>query len=136
MALLHYRRTFVEKLFALHGKVIRLLDEGHSLARDARHYSDLHALAGTHEVRVMLATPEYDEIRRDYDRKSREFFPKSHRPPPGLSFAASPALFPDAELRARLVDDYDTQCRLLFSNSDYPSFEEVLARFEEIRELL
>ncbi len=49
----------------------------------------------------MLATPEYDEIRRDYDRKSREFFPKSHRPPPGLSFAASPALFPDDELRAQ-----------------------------------
>jgi hypothetical protein len=136
MALLHYRRTFVEKLFALHGKVIRLLDEDRPLARDARHYSDLHALAGTHEVRVMLATPEYDEIRHDYDRKSREFFPKSHRPPPGLSFAASPALFPDAELRARLVDDYDTQCRLLFSHSDYPNFEEVLARFEEIRALL
>ncbi len=56
--------------------------------------------------------------------------------PSGLSFAASPALFPDAELRAKLVDDYDMQCRLLFSNSDYPSFEEVLARFEEIRELL
>jgi hypothetical protein len=136
MPLLHYRRTFVEKLFALHGKVVRLLEEGHPLARDARHYSDLHALAGTHEVRAMLTTPEYDEIRRDYDRKSREFFPKSHRPPPRLSFAASPALFPDAELRAQLVDDYDTQCRLLFSNSDYPSFEEVLARFEEIRELL
>jgi hypothetical protein len=84
----------------------------------------------------MLATPEYDEIRRDYDHKSREFFPKSHRPPPRLSFAASPALFPDAELRAQLVGDYDTQCRLLFSNSDYPSFEDVLARFEEIRELL
>lgn len=137
MPLLHYRRTFVEKLFALHGKVVRLLDEGHPLARDARHYSDLHALAGTHEVRAMLATPEYDEIRRDYDRKSREFFPKSYRPPPGLSFTASPALFPGAQLRARLVGDYDTQCRLLFSNSDdYPSFDEVLARFEEIRELL
>jgi hypothetical protein len=136
MPLLHYRRTFVEKLFALHGKVIRLLDEGHPLARDARHYPDLYVLAGTHEVRTMLSTPEYEEIRQDYDRKSREFFPKSHRPPPGLSFATSPALFPDADLRARLAGDYEAQCRLLFSNEDYPKFEEVLARFEEIRELL
>jgi Nucleotidyl transferase AbiEii toxin, Type IV TA system len=30
MTLLHYRRTFVEKLFALHGKVVRLQQEGPS----------------------------------------------------------------------------------------------------------
>lgn len=29
MTLLHFRRTFVEKLFALHGKVVRLIDEDH-----------------------------------------------------------------------------------------------------------
>jgi hypothetical protein len=42
MTLLHYRRTFVEKLFALHGKIIRLQIEGHPLGRDARHYADLY----------------------------------------------------------------------------------------------
>jgi hypothetical protein len=31
MHLLHFRRTFVEKMFALHGKVERLLTEGHPL---------------------------------------------------------------------------------------------------------
>jgi hypothetical protein len=136
MTLLHYRRTFVEKMFALHGKVIRLQQEGHPLGRDARHYPDLYVLAGQQEVRAMLASPEYGEIRRDYDEKSRAFFPKSYRPPQDLSFAESPALFPDGELLEQLATEYDTQCNLLFSGGDYPSFADVLARFEEIRALL
>jgi hypothetical protein len=136
MTLLHYRRTFVEKLFALHGKVVRLLEEDHPLGRDARHYPDLHALAGEHEVRAMLASPEYDEIRRDYDEKSRAFFPKGYRPPDGLTFAESPAFFPPPDLRQRLAADYDTQCRLLFSAAEYPPFDDVLSRFDEIRHLL
>ncbi len=136
MSLLHYRRTFVEKLFALHGKVVRLQQEGHPLARDARHYADLYALADQHEVRSMLASDEYVQICQDYDEKSRTFFPKSHRPPDRLSFAESPALFPDPELEAVLAADYETQCRLLFSGGTYPSFDDVLARFAEIRELL
>jgi hypothetical protein len=136
MTLLHFRRTFVEKLFALHGKVLRLQQEGHPLARDTRHYPDLYVLAAQDEVRAMLASSEYTEIRRDYDEKSRAFFPKSHRPPHELSFAASPALFPDDVLREQLTAEYNTQCDLLFSGSAYPPFADVLARFEEIRTLL
>lgn len=136
MTLLHFRRTFVEKLFALHGKVSRLLEEGHPLDRDARHYPDLYVLAGEHEVRAMLASEEYEHIRNDYDRTSREFFPKSYRPPPELSFTDSPALFPSAELKEQLAVAYERQCRLLFSSGDYPPFEQVLSRFEEIRTLL
>lgn len=135
MTLLHYRRTFVEKLFALHGKVVRLQQEGHPLARDARHYADLYVLADQHEVRSMLASDEYREIREDYDETSRAFFPKSHRPPDGLSFAESAALFPGPELQGALAADYEAQCQLLFSGA-YPSFDEVLARFAEIRKLL
>lgn len=136
MTLLHFRRTFVEKMFALHGKVVRLQEEGHPLGRDARHYPDLFVLAGEQEVRAMLSSPEYGDIRRDYDEKSRKFFPKSYRPPPELSFAESPALFPDGELRDQLAAEYATQCNLLFSGGDYPSFADVLARFEEIRALV
>ncbi len=136
MSLLHFRRTFVEKMFALHGKVIRLRDEGHPLGRDARHYSDLHALAGQHEVRTMLASPEYLVIREDYDRNSREFFASSYRPPDGLSFADSIALFPDDSLRPQLEAEYDEQCELLFATPNYPSFEQVLARFQELSRLL
>jgi hypothetical protein len=136
MTLLHYRRTFVEKMFALHGKVVRLQQDGVALGRDARHYPDLWVLAGEHEVRTMLASPEYGAIRRDYDAKSREFFPKGYRPPEGLSFANSPALFPDDALREQLAEEYRAQCQLLFSGGDYPPFEDVLARFEALRALL
>lgn len=136
MTLLHYRRTFVEKMFTIHGKVVRLLEEGRLLDRDARHYPDLYVLAGQPEVRAMLGSHEYDDIRRDYDEKSQIFYPKTYRPPADLSFANSPALFPDPKLRAQLAVDYERQCRLLFSGGIYPSFDEVLARFEEIRALL
>jgi nucleotidyltransferase AbiEii toxin of type IV toxin-antitoxin system len=74
MPLLHFRRTFVEKLFALHDKLTRFQAGGPRLDRDARHYSDLYVLASEREVRAMLASPEYLEIRRDCDAKSREFF--------------------------------------------------------------
>ncbi len=136
MTLLHYRRTFVEKMFAIHGKVLRLQQDGVALGRDARHYPDLWALAGEHEVRAMLASPEYGEIRQDYDAKSREFFAKSYRPPEGLSFAESSALFPEGSLRDQLAAEYRTECNVLFSDGDYPPFEDVLARFEELRALL
>jgi Nucleotidyl transferase AbiEii toxin, Type IV TA system len=136
MHLLHFRRTFVEKLFALHGKVERLLAEDHPLGRDARHYSDLHVLAEQHEVRAMLASPEFEEIKLDYDERSREFFPRAYRPPSDLSFKNSPALFPDADLRARLAPEYEAECSLLFSDQSFASFHEVLDRFTEIRALL
>ena len=135
MTLLHFRRTVVEKMFAIHGKVVRLVQEAVPLGRDARHYADLYVLAETHKVRTMLASPEYTEIRHDYDAKSREFFASIYRPPEGLSFAASPALFPDTDLRKQIASEYESQCRLLFARS-YPSFAEVCERFEGIRNLL
>jgi hypothetical protein len=136
MTLLHYRRTFVEKMFAVHGKVMRFLDDGVPLGRDARHYPDLYYLAGEREVQAMLASPEYGEIRRDYDEKSRKFFPRSYRPPDGLSFSSSPALFPQGALRAQLASGYETECERLFSAGGYPTFDEVLLRFEQLRSLL
>ena len=135
MTLLHYRRTFVEKLFTIHGKVERLLLEGIAVGRDARHYADLHALGRRADVREMLRTREYAEIRHDYDQKSRQFFPKSYRSPDGLGFSHSQALFPPDDLGRRLRRDYESQCRILFYGP-YPTFDEVLAGFEELREWL
>ena len=54
--LLHFRLTFVERMFALHGKVERFRAEpAKRLGRDARHYADLHVLAGRAEVTAMLS---------------------------------------------------------------------------------
>lgn len=135
MALLHYRRTFVEKLFAIHGKVERLKQEGHPLGRDVRHYADLYVLAGQAEVLQMLESPEYGDIKADYDAKSRTYFPNSYRPPDGLRFDRSPALFPTNELCAAIEPVYEDECRRLFFRP-HPPFAEVLERFESIRHLI
>jgi hypothetical protein len=135
MTLLHFRRTFIEKLFTIHSKVIRLLEDGTPVARDARHYADLHALAQRPEVLAMLRSDEYREIRNDYDALSCQWFPRSHRPPAKLSFRESPALFPPAELRQQLAADFATQCGLLFPG-EFPTFADVLGSFERLREWL
>jgi hypothetical protein len=135
MDLLHFRRTFVEKLFAIHGKVERLKREDHALGRDVRHYADLYVLAGKQEVRKMLASREYEEIKADYDAKSRTYFPDSYRPPDGLRFDRSDALFPNDDLRAVIESGYDEECSRLFYRS-FPPFQAVIERMTEIRGLL
>jgi hypothetical protein len=135
MTLLHFRRTFVEKLFALHGKIERLVTEGHPLGRDARHYADLYALAATPEVNAMLNSEEYAAIKADYDAKSREYFPRSYRPPDDLSFAASTAIYPADELRDVIETDYERECVRLFYGP-YPPFPDVLKRLQTLRDLL
>jgi len=137
MRLLHFRRTFVEKMFALHGKVERFRTEpAKRLDRDARHYADLYVLAGRAEVSEMLRSAEYALIRRDYDEKSRQFYRSSYRPPPDLSFRDSPAFFPDAALQAELERDYDRDVSVLFFAGRFPPFKDVLARFDALRGLL
>lgn len=136
MTLLHFRRTFVEKLFTIHAKVERLKADGQPLGRDARHYADLHALAARPEVEAMLRSDEYEELKADYDRNSRRYYPESYRPPDGMSFAASDALFPPSELRDRIEPDYVRECRLLFAEQPFPRFDEVAGRLEELRHLL
>ncbi len=135
MALLHFRRTFVEKLFAIHGKVERLEQDGTPLGRDVRHFADLFVLAGRPEVIEMLESVEYEAIRLDYDEKSRAYFPHGYRPPPDLRFASSDALFPSDGLRAKIEPGYEEECGRLFFRP-HPRFGEVLERFEEIRDLL
>jgi Nucleotidyl transferase AbiEii toxin, Type IV TA system len=44
MRLLHFRRTFVEKMFAIHSKVEMLKRDGRPLGTYARHYYDLFQL--------------------------------------------------------------------------------------------
>ena len=135
MRLLHFRRTFVEKLFAIHAKVELLERDRRPLGSYARHYYDLHQLAGQPEVVAMLRSPEYGAIRTDYDRISAEHFARDYRPPPGLSFAESAALFPSPELSASLGREYEAQCRVLCYGT-FPRWDDVRARFDAIRQWL
>jgi hypothetical protein len=135
MTVLQFRRTFVEKLFIVHGLVERLKSDGKPLGRNARHYIDLHALAGEDDVEQMLRSDEYSQIKQDYEEISLKFFKKGYLRPDDLSFANSDGVFPAAELRDQIVGDYDEQCQTL-CYGPYPSFDQVLARFEAMRELL
>jgi hypothetical protein len=135
MSLLHFRRTFVEKLFTVHGKVGRLKSEGERLRRGARHYADLYVLAGRPEVLTMIESAEYLQIRTDYDQKSIRFFKNRYRPPNDLRFSASDAIFLPGELRALVEEDYYADVRLLFRD-ELPSFDAVIAELQRLAEKL
>ncbi|HVA48210.1 MAG TPA: nucleotidyl transferase AbiEii/AbiGii toxin family protein [Pirellulales bacterium] len=135
MRLLHFRRTFVEKMFAIHSKVELFKRDRQPLGGYARHYYDLYQLAAEAEVLAMLRSSEYAAIKVDYDRVSREHFPKSYFHPDDMRFAVSDALFPPADLAAELAAEYETQCRIL-CYGHFPAWADVMARLEELRELL
>lgn len=135
LPLLHFRRTFVEKMFAIHSKVEVLKGDGQRLGTYARHYSDLFQLANHPEVIAMLKSDEYAAIKADYDLISRESFPQSYFYPQDMEFANSDALFPPEDLSTILRVEYEAQCKLL-CYVPYPSWEEVQAKFREIRDLL
>lgn len=132
MQLLHFRRTFVEKLFAIHSKVELLKRDARPLGSYARHYYDLFQLAAQPEVAAMLDSDEYAAIKVDYDAISRTHFPQSYVVPEGMSFAGSDALFPPAELEETIGREYENQCHQLCFGA-FPSWQEVQARFVELR---
>lgn len=135
LRLLHFRRTFVEKMFAIHSKIELLKRDKQPIGSYARHYYDLYQLAAEAEVRTMLASDEYPAIKADYDRISRAHFPKSYFHPDGMSFARSDALFPPTELAALIRREYEQQCRVL-CYGPAPSWTEVQDRLNTLRHLL
>lgn len=135
MRLLHFRRTFVEKLFAIHARVELYKRDGRLVGPYARHYYDLFALAGRDEVVAMLRSEEYAAIKADYDAVSRKHFEKSYFAPGGMSFSASEALFPPPHLGRVLGAEYEAQCRQLCLGL-YPSWDEVRARLDALKETL
>jgi hypothetical protein len=135
LRLLHFRRTFVEKMFAIHAKVELFKREQRPIGSYARHYYDLFQLADRQEVRDMLQSAEYATIKADYDQISRTHFPKSYFHPEGMSFARSDALFPPAELATVIGTEYEQQCKVL-CYGPFPTWAEVQARLEELRQHL
>lgn len=135
LRLLHFRRTFVEKMFAIHAKVELLKRDGRPMGGYARHYYDLYQLSQRPEVLAMLRSEEYATIKKDYDEISRVNFAKSYFYPDGMCFARSDALFPPENMRSSLGVEYENQCKNL-CYGPFPSWTEVLARLEEIRSLL
>jgi hypothetical protein len=67
LRLLRFRRTFVEKMFAIHSKVELLKRDKQPLGSYARHYYHLFQLSEHPEVGAMLRSAEYVTIKTDYD---------------------------------------------------------------------
>lgn len=135
MQLLHFRRTFVEKMFAIHKRVELFKKNGLPIGSYARHYYDLSQLAQREEVISMLKSGEYAEIKADYDRISRTYFPDHYSYPADMSFANSEALFPSRELNEVIGAQYHEQCKLL-CYGPYPEWSKVIGQFEQLRTLL
>lgn len=87
------------------------------------------------DSQTMLRSDEYASIKRDYDAVSRAHFAHSYFAPPDMSFYASDALFPHAELSRALGAEYEAQCRQLCL-APHANWADVLARFETLRALL
>lgn len=137
MMLLHYKRTFVEKLYTIHSKVEIMMQRGDSdLGVHARHYYDVAKLLHEPEVQSLLRSPsELADMVDDYYRITRKYF--KHSPlPEHQSLRDSQALFPESQLRLLLERAYQSQCDNLCFSEDYPSFDDVLGGFEEIREYI
>lgn len=71
----------------------------------------------------------------DYERVSRSHFLRRYFFPEGTVFANSEALFPPAELASTIRTEYEAQCRLL-CHGPPPTWNQVQARFDQLRELL
>lgn len=133
--LLHFRRTFVEKMFAIHGKVQLFKRDGTPIGSYARHYYDLYRLAPHPEVAAMLKSNEHSMIKADYDQISRAFFARSYFFPEGMRFAVSDALFPTGELAAQIEAEFNDQCKLLCYGAP-PTWVDVQERLLRLRDLL
>jgi Nucleotidyl transferase AbiEii toxin, Type IV TA system len=135
MRLLHFRRTFVEKLFAIHSKVEKFKQTGIGIGGYARHYYDLYCLAERSEVLAMLRSNEYGAIKVDYDRVSRKHFEADYVAPPGMSFAKSEAIFPKGNIEKALAAEFEKQCQILCFG-EFPTWSQVQQRFMNIQDIL
>ena len=136
MRALDYRRTFVEKMFAIHALVERHREGKSRLGRGARHYADLYYLAGDVLVQKLVGTEEYGAMYDDQLAVGKEFFDVGFVSPPAAGFADSAALFPETKLRGDLRQEYERDVRPLFGSRGFPSFDDVLRRFEQLRQKL
>lgn len=135
MMLLHFKRTFVEKLFAINDKVNKYRQKDQPIDKHARHYYDLYQLAQRDEIKQLLESPDFLSIKQDCERLSEKYFPSEQSPPKKINFANSEALFPTGDLRKAISKAYTDQCQILCYGS-YPSWEEVEECFLSIRNKL
>ena len=135
MVVLHPRRTFVEKLFAINS-ACELFSEGResALARPTRHLADLYFLLGDPDVAEFIGSKEYRDLLPEVDAISNEHFPRDHRAPTEMRFAGSRALAPEGGLRTAIEADYARSGVLFYG--DRPDLAAIYERIAEVADRL
>lgn len=135
MTVLDPRRTFVEKLFAIHC-ACELWTEGRTTAlqRQTRHLSDIYSLLGDPEIAAFAGGADYQALIPEIDDIGRTFFPRDHRTPADMRFSESRSLNPESELLAAIDAEYRRSQFLFYGPS--PELGEIYGRLEEFRRRL
>jgi hypothetical protein len=110
-------------------------DFGQAIQRAATHFAARGLRPAIVEKDYYVTEALRELARHSGDRISRAHFPRDYACPEGMDFSKSEALFPPADLSARLAVDYAEQCGPL-CYGEAPTWQRVLARFEELRTLL
>jgi predicted nucleotidyltransferase component of viral defense system len=113
------KRTFVEKLFAIHSAYTN-----NQIEKYVRHYYDVYKLLEMSDVRDFVGTAQYSELKKHVAQVSKQFFKTV--PPPDLDFAQSPAFASSPELIAEIDRSLNRQKDLYFSA--LPKAEQILAK--------
>jgi len=124
MKLMHVRRAFVERMFAIRSQQHPLSNWGFPFGSDGRHYADLAALPVHDEVKCRRASEQYLRNPRGLQRA------QPHAPARQLPVVLS------GPGRLAFERAHDEQRRTLFADGNYPSLSEVLNRFSSLRCLL
>ncbi len=126
--LLHFTRTFVEKLSCVHSLALDYIRNDRAIGRNVRHYADLYALAGLPEVQRFVGTADYEELRENIAQNTAEWFSYAIPLEQGAKFADSPAVAPGSDLRRALRVAYQREVPQLFFRGDPPGLDDVLER--------
>lgn len=118
------KRTFVEKLFAIHGAYSE-----NRCANQTRHYYDVFKLCGLSEIRECAGTEKYRECVKDVKQICERMFPKQ-AVPQTESFSESPAFKPDATGLKELEGNYKLEADLFFGSQ--PPLSDVLRIIGEL----
>lgn len=133
MPVLHYKRTFVEKIFAIHSAIVQLEQHQKSIATQVRHYYDLYCLLGQEDIQNMLKTVEFQEIKEDVFRISKSAFSLDiDTLPENLDFSQSLAFTLSAKIENEVKKSYTKQMQQLCYGK-CPSWEDVKKTLSDIK---
>jgi hypothetical protein len=126
--ILDQRRTFVEKIFAIHTAF-----ERQKIKENFRHYYDVHILLSQAEIKAFVGTLEYNDLKAHVAAMTKEFFAGVSLPE-NLKFSTSGAFKDTSELIA-LLDEGLRINRSLFYKEP-PAALEIIKSISQVVPLL